>query len=82
MKLQSTTGTLTVDYYPIQLPHGDVCEDWVLKVLKFQGTDTMSEKYVTKKQMNREVNERVGMGYDVIDFNVTPQYGNPMNGAC
>jgi len=29
-----------------------------------------------------EVNERVECGYEVIDFNVIPQIGNPISGAC
>lgn len=80
MKLQSNVGT--VDFYPVQLPDGWVCADSFLKVLKFNGTNTVSEKYVTKKEMQTEVNQRVAVGDEVVDFNTTPQYGNPMACAC
>jgi len=29
-----------------------------------------------------EVNERIVHGYEVTDFNLIPQIGNPLSGAC
>ena len=43
MQLTSTTGTMVVDYFPVA---GDT--QFIYKVLKFQGVDTMSTKCITK----------------------------------
>jgi hypothetical protein len=82
MKLQSTTGSMVVDYYPVQLSSGDISANHLMKVVKFQGIDTMSTSFVTKRTFERECAERIGIGYNVVDFNTTPQLGNPMAGAC
>jgi hypothetical protein len=42
----------------------------------------MSKKVITKKEFIRECDERIGMGYQVTDFNTLPQLANPMWGAC
>lgn len=54
----------------------------MLKVLKFQGVDTMSKKFITKREFDRECAERIGMGWEVTDFHTEHQVGNPMAGAC
>ena len=74
--------SMVVDFYPIQLSDGNICTGHVLKVLKFQGVDTMSTKCITKRDFDRECDERIGMGWEVTDFNTTAQYWNPMWGAC
>lgn len=74
--------SMVVDFYPIQLEDGNVDQSHVLKVLKFQGVDTMSTKCITKRDFERECDERIGMGWEVTDFNTSPQYWNPMWGAC
>jgi hypothetical protein len=77
MQLTSTTGTMVVDYFPIE---GST--QFVYKVLKFQGVDTMSTKCITKHDFERECEERIGLGYEVTDFNTESVNVNPMVGAC
>jgi len=77
MRLQTTTGTMTVDYYPIANSTRHF-----FKVLKFQGIDTMSTKVISKKEFWRECDERIGLGYEVVDFNMNTVHVNPMSGAC
>jgi hypothetical protein len=77
MQLTSTTGTMVVDYYPIE---GST--QFIYKVLKFKGVDTMSTKCITKKDFEREMDERIGLGYEVTNFNTDAVNVNPMNGAC
>lgn len=76
MQLTSTTGTMVVDYFPIE---GDT--QFIYKVLKFQGVDTMSTKCITKKDFEYEMKERIGLGYNVTGFNTEAVSVNPMNGA-
>ena len=76
MQLTSNTGTMVVDYYPIKDSN-----NFVYKVLKFKGVDTMSTKCITKREFERECDERIGMGYDVSAFNTEAVNVNPMNGA-
>jgi len=82
MKLQSETGTMVVDYYPVKLPHGEISKSWMFKMVSFKGVDVMSKSFISKKQFESECDERIGMGYNVVDFNMIPQLGNPMAGAC
>jgi hypothetical protein len=77
MQLTSTTGTMVVDYFPIK---GST--QFMYKVLKFKGVDTMSEKCITKRDFERECDERIGMGYEVTRFNTEVVNVNPMAGAC
>jgi hypothetical protein len=76
MQLTSTTGTMVVDYFPIE---GST--QFLYKVLKFQGVDTMSTKCITKKDFEYEMKERIGLGYEVTGFNTEAVSVNPMNGA-
>jgi hypothetical protein len=76
MQLTSTTGTMVVDYFPIE---GDT--QFIYKVLKFQGVDTMSTKCITKRDFENECAERIGLGYNVTGFNTEAVTVNPMNGA-
>ena len=76
MQLTSTTGTMVVDYFPIE---GDT--QFIYKVLKFQGVDTMSTKCITKRDFENECAERIGLGYNVTGFNTEAVNVNPMNGA-
>ena len=76
MKLQSKTGSMVVDFYPIKTPMGNVCEEWFLKVLTFQG-ETQSKKFVNRIEMNLEVDGYINHQYEVVDFNIIPQLANP-----
>ena len=80
MKLESTAST--VDYYPVKFVDGTLMSDWFLRVVSFSGSDATSKKFLRKKDMFDEVNDRIAYGYEVIDFNVIPQMGNPLCGAC
>jgi hypothetical protein len=82
MKLQSATSNSIVDYYPVKFVDGTLLSDWFLRIVSFTGTETTSKKFLRKNDMFDEVNERVECGYEVIDFNVIPQIGNPISGAC
>jgi len=77
MQLTSTTGTMVVDYFPIV---GST--EFIYKVLKFQGVNTMSTKCITKRDFERECDERIGLGYEVTGFNTEAVKVNPMAGAC
>ena len=77
MQLTSKNGTMVVDFYPIE---GD--SQFVYKVLKFQGIDTMSTKCITQKDFEYECRERLSLGYQVTGTNTEPVKVNPMNGAC
>lgn len=77
MQLTSITGTMVVDYFPIKNS-----TEFMYKVLKFQGVDTMSTKCITKRDFERECEERIGLGYEVTGFNIEEVNVNPMAGAC
>lgn len=78
MKLQSKHGSMVVDFYPIKTPMGNMCEEWFLKVLTFQG-ETQSKKFLNRVEMNIEVEEYLNLNvpYEVVDFNTIPQLANP-----
>jgi hypothetical protein len=69
--------SMVVDYFPIE---GST--QFLYKVLKFQGVDTMSTKCITKRDFERECAERIGLGYEVTGFNTEEVNVNPMAGAC
>ena len=69
--------SMTVDYYPIKDSTQFMC-----KVLKFQGVDTMSTKCITMREFEHEMEERIGMGWEVTGFNTEYSNVNPMAGAC
>ena len=77
MQLTSATGTMVVDFYPIE---GST--QFVYKVLKFQGVDTMSTKCIPMQEFLREYAERINLGYQVTHFNTEKVKVNPMSGAC
>ena len=69
--------SMTVDYYPVKLS-----DRHMFKVLKFRGVDAMSYKCITKREFEREMDERIGMGWEVTNFNTEVKNVNPMAGAC
>lgn len=77
MQLTSSTGTMVVNYYPIENS-----TQFVYKVLKFQGVNTMSTKCITLKDFESEVKERMSLGYKVTAYNSETVNVNPMAGAC
>lgn len=75
--------SMVVDYYPVKVSlDADVSPNYMLKIVKFQGVDTVSKKVISKKEFTRECEERINMGYQVTDFHTLPQLANPMWGAC
>ena len=78
MKLQSKTGSMVVDFYPIKTPMGDVSKEWFLKTLTFQG-QTQSKTFLNRIEMNLEVQEYLNhtIPYEVVEFNTIPQLANP-----
>lgn len=78
MKLQSKTGSMVVDFYPIKTPVGDVSKEWFLKTLTFQG-QTQSKKFVNRIEMSLEVENYLNhsIPYEVVEFNTIPQLANP-----
>jgi hypothetical protein len=78
MKLQSKTGSMVVDFYPIKTPMGDVSKEWFLKTLTFQG-ETQSKKFVNRIEMSLEVENYLNhsIPYEVVEFNTIPQLANP-----
>ena len=69
--------SMTVDYFPVK---GST--QFMFKVLKFRGIDTMSTKCITKSDFQREMDERIGLGWEVTGFNTEVKNVNPMAGAC
>jgi hypothetical protein len=69
--------SMTVDYFPVKNS-----TQFMFKVLKFRGVDTMSYKCITMSDFNREMAERIGMGWEVTNFNTEVKNVNPMAGAC
>jgi hypothetical protein len=69
--------SMTVDYYPVKLS-----DRHMFKVLKFRGVDAMSYKCITKREFEREMDERIGLGWEVTGFNTEVKNVNPMAGAC
>lgn len=69
--------SMTVDFFPVK-----DSTQFMFKVLKFQGIDTMSTKCITKRDFERECEERIGMGWEVTGFNTEIKNVNPMAGAC
>ncbi len=76
--LQSKDGTMLVGFYPIA-----DCSNYTLKVLSWKGVDTISRKCISKKDAQREIDERLALGYtETGDNSDLPQLGNPFYGAC
>ena len=69
--------SMVVDFFPVKNS-----TQFMFKVLKFQGVDTMSTKCITKRDFERECAERIGMGWEVTGFNTEIKNVNPMAGAC
>jgi hypothetical protein len=81
--LQSKDGTMVVSFYPVKTPFGDVSETWTLKVLKWEGIETISKKFINKVEKKLQLREYASFDYVVINDNSNlPQLGNPMAGAC
>lgn len=77
MQLTSSTGTMIVNYFPIQND-----SQFIYKTLQFLDVNAVSTKCISKRDFERECEERLALGYEVTDFNTEAVHVNPMNGAC
>jgi len=68
--------SIVVDYYPVK----DSTRH-MYKVLKYRGIEALSYKCITKRDFEREMAERIGLGWEVTGFNTEVKNVNPMNGA-
>jgi hypothetical protein len=81
--LQSKDGTMIVSFYPVKVPAGNISETWTLKVLEWEGIETISKKCINKADRIREIADRLAHDYVVVKDNTNlPQLANPMMGAC
>ena len=75
--LQSKDGTMLVGFYPIASS-----SNHTLKILSWKGIDTISQKLLTKKDAQREIDERLALDYVITgdNINLVQEY-NFMAGA-
>ena len=74
---------MKVSFYPVKTPYGDVSENWTLKVLEWQGIETISKKFINKVEKKVQLREYNSYGYVFVKDNTNlPQLGNPFYGAC
>lgn len=83
MQLTSKDANMIVDFYPVKYADNSISTRYILKVLTFSNC-TQSKRYISKKDLDREVNDRVeGYGYIVTDLHTEPQLFNPaLSCAC
>jgi len=82
MQLTAKTGNMVVDFYPVKFSDGTINNRLMLKVVNFMN-DQQSMRYITKKDMEREINERVyGYGYEVTEIHTDPQLFNSGLACC
>jgi hypothetical protein len=76
--MQSKDGTMLVGFYPIASS-----SNHILKILSWKGVDTISQKCLTKKDAQREIDERLALDYVITGDNIDlVQEYNFMVGAC
>ena len=81
--LQSKDGTMVVSFYPVKTPFGDISQNFVFKVLEWEGVETISKKFINKVEYKVQLKEYASYDYVVIKDNSNlPQLGNPLAGAC
>jgi hypothetical protein len=81
--LQSKTGTMIVNYYPVKTPYGDISTEWCLQVLSWKGVEQISKKFLNRVEKSLAIRERLNLGYiETGDNTNLPQLGNPFHGAC
>ena len=73
---------MVVDFYPVKYADGTISNRHILKILTFMG-QSQSMRYITKKDMQNEVDSRVeGYGYQVTDLHTEPQLFNSGLACC
>ena len=74
---------MTVKFYPVKTPYGDISTEWCFQLLEWQGIDQISKKFLNRVEKSLAIRERLAYGYEVIGDNThLPQLGNPFHGAC
>ena len=82
MQLTSKDSHMVVDFYPVKYADGTISNRHILKILTFMG-QSQSMRYITKKDMQREVDSRVkDYGYQVTDLHTEPQLFNGGLACC
>ena len=82
MQLTAKNGNMVVDFYPVKFADGTINNRLVLKVVNFM-TEHQSMRYITKKDMEREIDSRVnGYGYEVTGNHTDPQLFNSALACC
>lgn len=69
--------SMVVDYFPIE-----GTTEFIYKVVKFQGMNTVSTKCITRSDFEYELRERMGLGWKVTRLNAETVNVNYMAGAC
>ena len=82
MQIISPNKETIYDWYPVKNVSGDTSERWFLKIqtiLDSEGYYTTKKKqFVTKRNMIAQINECIfDKLFNVVDFHVIPQLGNP-----
>jgi len=76
MQLTAKGGNMVVDFYPVKFADGTVNNRHMLKIVTFMGK-SQSKRYINKKDMNREINDRIfGYEYEVTDIHTDHQLFN------
>ncbi len=79
MQLLHPEDTIQVDFYPVKYWDGTISDRLIYKTVTFgiNGPDpVVSKRYINRKEMGREIDSRVALGYDVVDFHTIPQFFN------
>ena len=79
MQLIHPEHTIQVDFYPVKYGDGTISERLIYKTVTFginEPNPFVSKRYILRKEMSREIDSRVALGYDVVDFHTTPQFFN------
>ena len=83
MQLTAKGGNMVVDFYPCKTADGGISPNFVLKVVRFRGIETVSKSIITRRDLRHEANSRIhGYGYEVTDFHTQPVEGNIFACAC
>ena len=83
MQLTSKNGSMVVDFYPVKFATGEIHNRLVLKVVTFSN-DVQSQRYINKKDVQGEIDSRVGSyGYKITRVeNPAQLFNSALSPAC
>jgi len=83
MQLTSKNGSMVVDFYPVKFATGEIHNRLVLKVVTFSN-DVQSQRYINKKDVQGEIDSRVGgYGYKITRVeNPAQLFNSALSPAC